>query len=146
VDGSITAVLPGRCRTRSGLGFQSGRLDAAPEESYYRFRYTGGALSAERETGMKPLVAFPDFHRQYESPELFLLFKNRVISPSRKDFAEYLGWLDLDANHTMGQSMHHHSDNARILALNHGAWARRSLGMLNWERKSSGIRFWGKTG
>ncbi len=79
--------------------FPIGRRDAAPEESYYRFRYTGGALSAERETGMKPLVAFPDFHRQYESPELFPLFKNRVLSPSRKDFVEYLGWLDLDANH-----------------------------------------------
>ncbi len=80
--------------------FPIGRLDAAPEESYYRFRYTGGALNAERETGMKPLVAFPDFHRQYESPELFPLFKNRVISPSRRDFSEYLGWLDLDPEHS----------------------------------------------
>lgn len=80
--------------------FPIGRLDAAPEESYYRFRYTGGALEAQRQTGMRPLLAFPDFHRQYESPELFPLFKNRVISPSRKDFAEYLSWLDLDANHS----------------------------------------------
>ncbi len=38
--------------------FPIGRLDAAPEESYYRFRYTGGAPNAERETGMTPLVAF----------------------------------------------------------------------------------------
>lgn len=79
--------------------FPIGRLDAAPEQPYYRFRYTGGALEAQRQTGMAPLVAFPDFQRQYESPELFPLFKNRVISPSRRDFAEYLGWLDLDADH-----------------------------------------------
>lgn len=80
--------------------FPIGRLDAAPEESYYRFRYTGGALSAEREVGMEPLLAFPDFRGRYESPELFPLFKNRVLSPSRKDFAEYLGWLDLDPAHS----------------------------------------------
>lgn len=46
--------------------FPIGRLDAAPEESCYRFRYTGGASEAQRQTGMSPLVAFPDFHRQYE--------------------------------------------------------------------------------
>lgn len=80
--------------------FPIGRLDAAPEESYYRFRYTGGALNAEREVGMKPLLAFPDFRGHYESPELFPLFKNRVLSPTRRDFAEYLGWLDLDPAHS----------------------------------------------
>jgi hypothetical protein len=49
---------------------------------------------------MGPLMAFPDFQRQYESPELFPLFKNRVISPSRRDFPEYLSWLDLDSAHS----------------------------------------------
>ncbi|MDP1591105.1 MAG: hypothetical protein Q8M07_25345, partial [Prosthecobacter sp.] len=80
--------------------FPIGRLDAAPEQSYYRFRYTQGAMEANRLTGMAPLMAFPEFHRKYESPELFPLFKNRVISPSRRDFPEYLGWLGLDAEHS----------------------------------------------
>ncbi len=80
--------------------FPIGRLDAAPDQPYYRFRYTQGALEANRLTGMAPLMAFPEFQRQYESPELFPLFKNRVLSPSRRDFAEYLGWLGLDAAHS----------------------------------------------
>lgn len=49
---------------------------------------------------MAPLMAFPEFQRQYESPELFPLFKNRVISPTRRDFPEYLNWLDLDPAHS----------------------------------------------
>ncbi len=80
--------------------FPIGRLDAAPEQPYYRFRYTQGALEANRLTGMAPLMAFPEFQKKYESPELFPLFKNRVISPSRRDFAEYLGWLGLDPAHS----------------------------------------------
>jgi hypothetical protein len=80
--------------------FPIGRLDAAPEQSYYRFRYTHGALEAQKQTGMAPLMAFPEFQRNYESPELFPLFKNRVISSSRRDFPEYLGWLGLDAAHS----------------------------------------------
>lgn len=80
--------------------FPIGRLDAAPEQPYYRFRYTRGALEAQRQTGMAPLMAFPEFQRQYESPELFPLFKNRVISPTRRDFPEYLNWLDLDPAHS----------------------------------------------
>ncbi len=38
---------------------------------------------------------FPEFHYRYQSPELFPLFKNRVITPGRKDFEEYLRLLDL---------------------------------------------------
>jgi hypothetical protein len=39
---------------------------------------------------------FPDFHAVYQSPELFPMFQNRVLNPSRSDFPEYMQWLDLD--------------------------------------------------
>lgn len=76
--------------------FPVGRLDADPESSRYRFRYTGGAIKAQKDVGFKPLLAFPDFQKDYISEELFPLFKNRVISPKRTDFLEYIQWLDLD--------------------------------------------------
>ncbi len=84
---------------RSRAWFPVGRLDAEPEAPRYRFRYTGGALKARDDVGFTPLLAFPDFQRDYESVELFPLFKNRVISPKREDFQEYIQWLDLDRGH-----------------------------------------------
>jgi hypothetical protein len=60
------------------------------------FRYRRGALQAQSDAGFEPLIAFPDFSARYESSELFPLFRNRVLEPSRKDFAEYLHWRDLD--------------------------------------------------
>lgn len=42
-----------------------------------------------------PLLAFPEFERVCESEELFSLFMNRVVSPKRTDFQEYMQWLDL---------------------------------------------------
>lgn len=85
--------------TRSRAWFPVGRLDAEPSEPSYRFRYTGGALTAQREVGFEPLLSFPDFDKIYESQELFPLFKNRVLSEKRKDFHEYISWLDLDEGH-----------------------------------------------
>jgi hypothetical protein len=76
--------------------FPVGRLDAEMETPRYRFRYTGGALKAQEDVGFKPLLAFPDFRKDYVSEELFPLFKNRVISSKRNDFQEYIQWLDLD--------------------------------------------------
>jgi len=63
------------------------------------FRYTRGALRAEVVAGFKPLIAFPDFRRKYQADDLFPLFKNRILEPNRKDFGEYLQWLDLDPAH-----------------------------------------------
>lgn len=97
--------------------FPIGRLDAE-DSSPFLFRYTQGALDAEAQAGFKPLVSFPDFHRRYESTELFPVFKNRVLDPARKDFAEYLGWLDLDPAH---------SDPIEILALTGGERQTDSL-------------------
>lgn len=82
--------------THSRAWFPVGRLDAEPESHNYSFRYTQGALNAEKQVGFAPLLAFPEFQEVYESSELFPLFMNRVISPSRKDFEQYLDWLDLD--------------------------------------------------
>lgn len=79
--------------------FPIGRLDASTEKRDYLFRYTRGAYYAERAAGFRPLIAFPQFDRRYESTELFPLFKNRVLDPNRKDFAEYLDWLNLDPEH-----------------------------------------------
>lgn len=76
--------------------FPIGRLDASKENHEYVFRYIRGALHARDRAGFAPLLAFPEFERRYESNELFPLFKNRVLDPSRKDFAEYLDWLALD--------------------------------------------------
>lgn len=89
---------------RSRAWFPVGRLDAETlgadaERMHYRFRYTGGALKAQRDVGFAPLLAFPDFEKDYESDDLFPLFKNRVLSPKRADFQEYIQWLDLDRGH-----------------------------------------------
>ncbi|MBI3915617.1 MAG: DNA-binding protein [Betaproteobacteria bacterium] len=80
----------------SRLWFPIGRLGADRERTHYVFEYTGGALRARKQGGFAPLTAFPDLHERYESAELFPLFKNRVLDPARKDFADYLRSLDLD--------------------------------------------------
>ena len=87
-------------RKGSRLWFPIGRLDANVEGSLYRFRYTGGAKRAEEEAGFPLLVEFPKLKQDYQSSELFPLFRNRVIAPGRLDRADYLANLDLpeDAN------------------------------------------------
>jgi hypothetical protein len=81
---------------RSRAWFPVGRLDAEPEASSYRFRYTQGAVKAHEDLGFEPLLAFPEFAKDYRSSELFPLFQNRVLSSKRTDFQEYIQWLDLD--------------------------------------------------
>ncbi len=63
--------------------FPVGRLDADLARHQYSFGYTKGALQAEHSVGFKPLPAFPEFRRTYESSELFPLFQNRVVDPGR---------------------------------------------------------------
>jgi hypothetical protein len=76
--------------------FPVGRLDADRERHLYEFRYIRGALRAQKQVGFKPLAAFPNLHTRYRASELFPLFKNRVLDPNRRDFADYLRSLDLD--------------------------------------------------
>ena len=79
--------------------FPIGRLDADVANEAFEFAYTQGAVEAQRKGEFSPLLAFPDMQQRYTSRELFPLFKNRVLDPKRKDFAEYVDWLALDANH-----------------------------------------------
>ena len=92
------------------LWFPIGRLDANVRRTSYRFRYIGGARKAKSEVGFLPLVEFPDMTRDYRSSELFPLFRNRTISRSRPDRAEYLHSLDLPED----------SDPVTILSANGG--------------------------
>ncbi|MEO8717140.1 MAG: hypothetical protein ABI423_02845 [Burkholderiales bacterium] len=82
--------------TPSRAWFPVGRLDADPRKHLYEFRYIRGALRAQKQVGFEPLAAFPDLRMRYRASELFPLFKNRVLDPSRRDFADYLRSLDLD--------------------------------------------------
>jgi len=78
--------------------FPIGRLDRESRDagsSSYRFRYIQGALTAQKEAGFHPLVSFPELKQDYQSEKLFPLFHNRVISPKRDDYPEYIDWLGL---------------------------------------------------
>ncbi|MCG0998225.1 hypothetical protein [Acetobacter persici] len=77
-----------------------GKLEANVEQSYYKFVYISGALSAQKEAKFLPLADFPELFKKYESSELFPLFKNRVLSRGRPDFPEYLRQLDLNSSAT----------------------------------------------
>lgn len=72
--------------------YSIGKLTQA--QGRYQFVYTQGALEA-RSVGFCPLPSFPDLCVTYESTELFALFSNRVLSPSRPDYAEFIQWLSL---------------------------------------------------
>ena len=73
-----------------------GRLDASGRGDRYQFAYTKGALKAKEQSGFEPLYDFPRFEEKYESPDLFPLFKNRIMTPRRRGFQEYLKLLDLE--------------------------------------------------
>lgn len=62
----------------------------------YRFSYLPAVHTLE---GFRPLVGFPDLTERYESSTLFTLFKERVLDPSRPDYARYVTELDLDPKH-----------------------------------------------
>lgn len=75
--------------------FPIGRLDADTEHARYRFHYTRGAMSAQRE-GFHPMVSFPNLDETYEASELFPMFQNRVLGQQRRGFSHYLESLALD--------------------------------------------------
>ncbi len=83
---------------RSRHWFPVGRLDADVGKPLYRFRYVGGAERAERQVGFPGLLEFPDLHGDYPSPELFPIFRNRVMSRKRPDFLDYVRNLGLRDN------------------------------------------------
>lgn len=73
--------------------FPIGRLTS--DGNSYQFAYTTGAIVAQRQCGFKPLWSFPDWDKVYESPELFSVFSNRLLRPSRPDYPDFLRWLNL---------------------------------------------------
>ena len=90
-----TLFLAFQDQTKSNLWFPLGRLDADPQKPEYRFRYTKGAEQAQKKVGLPTELDFPDLKRDYYYGELFPIFKNRVMSPKRPDFKNYLEHLDL---------------------------------------------------
>lgn len=89
-----TLFLAWQDKAGSHQWFPVGRLDVWDNELYH-FRYVRGAEKAKETGGFTPLYDFPDLYGSYKSPELFPLFKNRVLTPGRRDFHEYLKCLDL---------------------------------------------------
>lgn len=90
--------------------FPIGQLDADVEGSEYRFHYTRGAERAQKNAEFPLLMEFPYLREKYQSSELFPIFKNRLMSPKRPEFAEYLRSLDLSER----------ADPIQILAANEG--------------------------
>ena len=90
-----TLFLAWQDKATSRAWYPIGRLDADIAKSRFKFRYTHGAEMAHKRAGMEPLDSFPDFHKIYESSDLFPLFRNRILGESREDFPDYLKQLDL---------------------------------------------------
>jgi hypothetical protein len=58
----------------------------------YCFSYTQGVFRAK---GFQPFSGMRKLNVVYESPKLFPLFSNRLISKSRPEFKDYVRWLGL---------------------------------------------------
>lgn len=67
-----------------------GRLEH--DAGLYRFCYTRGA----RKPGFRPFAQMERLEQIYESEELFPLFANRLLPPSRPEYDAYLRWSGLD--------------------------------------------------
>lgn len=74
--------------------FVVGRLRWLPEEQY-EFVYTHGYEEAQRIASMQPILGFMESQRRYLSEELFPLFQNRLMSPSREEYAAHIERLGL---------------------------------------------------
>ena len=64
------------------------------QEGLYFFSYTQGVFRAKE---FQPFSGMHQLNAVYESPQLFPLFSNRLISKSRPEFKDYLRWLGLSA-------------------------------------------------
>lgn len=79
-------------RTRRPAGSTRSRPLALPEgdDGEYVFRYRPPLPGSFR-----PFPAFPDLSEQYRSRRLFPFFENRIMSPLRPDYEDYLSALGL---------------------------------------------------
>ena len=64
----------------------------------YQFVYTKGALKANNECGFQPLENFPDFHRIFNSTELFPFFMNRILSKKRPEYKKFIDYLNIKSD------------------------------------------------
>lgn len=69
-----------------------GRLDY--DQDTYQFSYTNEAVKATHH-GFTPIVSFPDLEKTYESSDLFPLFANQVLPPSRPEYDDFVEWLSV---------------------------------------------------
>lgn len=72
---------------RNGAWGPVGRLDYDGE--VFRFCYTRGARTLP---DFRPFAQMDDLDRIYESEQLFPLFENRLLSPSRPEYHAFLTW------------------------------------------------------
>ncbi len=70
-----------------------GRLERIGEG--YRFVYTRGAKTLE---GFRPFPGMEELETVYESDELFPVFANRLLAPSRPEYEAFLAWGGFDPN------------------------------------------------
>lgn len=63
----------------------------------YRYRYLRRAPQIE---GFHPFLGFPDWKRSYLAERLFPMFAQRIMSPRRPDFRQFLQQLDLSVDAT----------------------------------------------
>lgn len=77
--------------TADGRWGPVGRLSHEPNG--YRFGYTRGAMSLD---GFVPFPGMPDLDVVYDSEELFPLFANRLLAPSRPEYEAFLLWGGFD--------------------------------------------------
>jgi len=70
-----------------------GRLEY--DSTGYRFSYLRGAQTLE---GFEVFPGMPDLGAIYESKELFPLFANRLLTPSRPEYEAFLVWGGFDPN------------------------------------------------
>lgn len=78
---------------KSRSWFPVGRLTF--DGKHYQFVYTQGATDAQAKFGFQLLYSFPELNKVYTSVELFPLFSNRLMRPSRPDYKNYIEWLNI---------------------------------------------------
>ncbi|QDU66715.1 HIRAN domain-containing protein [Engelhardtia mirabilis] len=71
------------------------RLDRSAD--HFVFEYLRGAAAAATESEFGGFLEFPSTLDRYRSKELFPLFRNRILSKSRPEYADVMHWLDLEA-------------------------------------------------
>jgi hypothetical protein len=65
------------------------------DHGLYRFSYLQGALEANRTSGFQPIFSFPEWNHSYLSKDLFPLFANRLLRPSRPEYKDFIQWLNI---------------------------------------------------